>query len=79
MGIGLPARVTRIPSTRVRCDWNCCLGTILTDYASSAFHRWESLAGGTEKGSLRLCGGGVPDHPGLGEDQGELKGGSGRA
>ena len=68
MEIGLPARVIRIPNIRVYRDWNCYLGAILTDYASSAFYRWESLAGGTEKGSLRLCGGGVPDYPGSGED-----------
>jgi len=42
------------------------------------FHRWESLAGGTEKGPLRLCGGGVPDHPSSGKNrsgknQGELR------
>jgi hypothetical protein len=54
-------------------NWNCCLEAILTDYASSAFHRWESLAGGTEKGPLRLYCGGVPDHPSSGENQGELR------
>lgn len=29
---------------------NCCLGAILTDYASFAFHRWESLTGGLKRG-----------------------------
>ena len=42
-------------------------------YASSAFHRWESLAGETEKGPLRLCGSGVRDHPSSGTNQGELR------
>ena len=74
MTIGLPALGhTRTPSTCGRRDWNCCLGAILTDYASSAFHRSESLAGGTEKGPLRLCGGRVQDHPSSGKNQGELR------
>jgi len=65
--------LTDTPSTCGRRDWNCCLGAILTDYASSAFHRSESLAGGTEKGPLRLCGGRVQDHPSSGKNQGELR------
>jgi len=32
--------------------------------------RW---AGGTEKGLLRLCGGGVWDHPSSGKNQGKLR------
>ena len=36
--IGLPGRVTRTPSARVRCNWNYCLGAIFTGYVLSAFH-----------------------------------------
>ena len=51
------------------------MGAIFTEYASSTFHREETLAGGgTENGLLRLYGGRVWDHPSSsGKNQGKLR------